>query len=105
MRTNALTELNTEVFTANGIEQQLKELKTYCLNRNIKVKRIFIENYVGKSTEQPELMKLIHFIESEESKIDSILFTTWDRISRNTSVLIDFQTECEKWNIIPCAIQ
>lgn len=75
------------------------------MNRNIKVKRIFIENYVGKSTEQPELMKLIHFIESEESKIDSFLFTTWDRISRNTSVLIDFQTECEKWNIIPCAIQ
>ena len=46
---------------------------------------IFREDHSAKTFNRPEIKKLIQYIKTNKFKVDQLLFTKWDRFSRNTS--------------------
>ena len=68
-----------------SLRDQEQKLLNYCSINNLNVVSIFRDDHSAKTFNRPEFKKLIGFIRKNISKIDGLLFTKWDRFSRNTS--------------------
>lgn len=63
---------------------QEERLRRYCINSNISVNKVIDEDHSAKSFERPEWKKyLVEIKKSHKSNV--VLFTKWDRFSRNIS--------------------
>lgn len=68
----------------SSIPDQQERLFRYCKDNNKNVIEVFPEDYSAwYGFNRPEWGKLISFIKKNKGKIDEILFTKWDRFSRN----------------------
>lgn len=67
-----------------SLDFQEQSLRTYC---NIKGYNIvgepYREDYSAKSFNRPEIQKIMKFCKKNKNMVDAILFTRWDRYSRN----------------------
>ncbi len=67
-----------------SLDFQEQSLRTYC---NIKGYNIvgepYREDYSAKNFNRPEIQKIMKFCKKNKSQVDMILFTRWDRYSRN----------------------
>jgi site-specific DNA recombinase len=68
-----------------SLRSQQDVLEKYCELNDIKVRKIYIEDFSAKTFNRPEWKKLILHIRKTKGKCDLLLFTKWDRFSRNTS--------------------
>jgi DNA invertase Pin-like site-specific DNA recombinase len=66
-----------------SLRDQEQKLLNYCSVNNLKVS-IFRDDHSAKTFNRPEFKKLISFIKKNKSKVNQVLFTKWDRFSRNT---------------------
>lgn len=67
----------------NSIPAQIRKGKSYCKEKNIKLKEIFIDDgYSAHSLKRPELQRMLQSIKSDASACDLILFTNLDRFTR-----------------------
>jgi len=65
-----------------SLRGQQEMLANYCKLNNITVNKIFTEDHSAKTFKRPEWTKLIIYLRKQ--KTDLLLFTKWDRFSRNT---------------------
>jgi site-specific DNA recombinase len=70
--------------TGYSLEYQQERLIKECEYRGDKVLRVFREDYSAKDFNRPEFNKLLEYVKSHKSEVDFILFTRWDRFSRNS---------------------
>ncbi len=68
-----------------SLRDQEQKLLNYCEINNLNVLAIFSEDHSAKTFNRPEFKKLLGFITKNKSKVHQLLFTKWDRFSRNTS--------------------
>lgn len=66
-----------------SLSNQKNVLETYCNGAKIEIIKHFREDYSAKDFNRPEFNKLTEFIKIYKGKIDFLLFTKWDRFSRN----------------------
>jgi site-specific DNA recombinase len=80
------TRVSTEeqAIYGNSLKIQQDVLRQYCQLRDIKIEREFIEEYSAKTFKRPEWRKLMAAIENSKTRPNVVLFTRWDRFSRNT---------------------
>ncbi len=80
------TRVSTEEQATKGgsLQTQQDILRQYCHLRNIKIDKVFIEDHSAKTFNRPEWKKLMLSIENSTERPHFILFTRWDRFSRNT---------------------
>lgn len=65
---------------------QEKKLQQYCTFHEIQVLDIIREDYSAKTFKRPAWSKLMHTLSrGMSSPVDLLLFTKWDRFSRNAS--------------------
>lgn len=87
-KTTALlyTRVSTEEQATYGTSLKIQQdvLRQYCQLHNIKIVREFIEEYSAKTFKRPEWKKLMNMVENSKTRPDVVLFTRWDRFSRNT---------------------
>jgi DNA invertase Pin-like site-specific DNA recombinase len=67
-----------------SLRDQEQKLLNYCSVNNLNVVSIFRDDHSAKTFNRPEFKKLISFIKKNKSKVNQVLFTKWDRFSRNT---------------------
>lgn len=81
------TRVSTDEQADKGfsLRDQQQKLLNYCSLNNLNVLSVYQEDHSAKSFNRPEFKKLISFIKNNTSKVDGLLFTKWDRFSRNTT--------------------
>lgn len=77
--------VSTDEQAEKGYSQRNQEemLRRYCVNQAIDVRNIIFEDHSAKSFNRPEWKKLIASLRKNRNRINLVLFTKWDRFSRN----------------------
>jgi site-specific DNA recombinase len=76
----------------------------HCEMSKIKVRQVFIEDYSAKTFLRPEWKKLMVYVRQNKGRSELLLFTKWDRFSRNTSEAYQMISTLKKLGIEPLAI-
>jgi len=85
MKTAAIMSRVSSDEQAKGYSLDVQEdsLIKYCHNHNIKVEYCFREDHSAKTFDRPRYKEFKNLVASGKLKVDLLLFTTWDRFSRN----------------------
>ena len=101
-RADLYVRVSTDEQADKGYSQRNQEemLRKYCDNYWIEIRNIVYEDHSATSFNRPEWKKLLSALKKNRDKIDLVLFTKWDRFSRNAgdayqmiNVLRDFGVE------------
>ena len=60
-------------------------LERYCKFHKLHILKHYQDDYSAKDFERPEFNALLNYCKSNKRIVDSLLFTRWDRFSRNTT--------------------
>jgi site-specific DNA recombinase len=88
-----------------SLRGQQEALIKYCEVNNIKIRKIFVEDHSAKTFIRPEWKKLMIHVRKYKGKAELLLFTKWDRFSRNTSDAYQMIASLRKLGIDPQAIE
>ncbi len=79
------TRVSTDEQANRGfsLPYQKEVLTRFCTLKNINVIKHFQEDYSAKTFDRPDWKKLIVYVKANRKNIDVVLFTRWDRFSRN----------------------
>jgi site-specific DNA recombinase len=80
--------VSTDEQADKGFSQrdQAERLQTHCEKNDIEIKKIIFEDYSAKTFNRPQWTKLLAELKkSKGNDLDYIMFTKWDRFSRNTA--------------------
>lgn len=68
----------------NSLDYQLNYLTAYCQGNNYNIIGVYKEDASAKDFERrPEMQKMMLYCKKHRKEVDLILFTRWDRYSRN----------------------
>jgi len=67
----------------NSPQYQLSYLRDYCNRSDYQVVKEYSEDHSAKTFKRPRWIELVDFCKKNKRDIDIILFTRWDRYSRN----------------------
>ena len=88
-----------------SLRSQEEALRRYCKKENIEVVQHYEDDFSGKDFVRPSFIQLIKYCQKEYKKIDLLLFTKWDRFSRNHGETYAIFTLFKKLNIEINAIE
>lgn len=91
MRTADLyIRVSTDEQADKGYSQRSQEevLLKYCEIHRKQVRKTIFEDHSAKTFIRPQWTKLLGFLRQHKNKTDLVLFTEWDRFSRNAPMLI-----------------
>lgn len=100
--------VSTDEQALKGYSQrnQAERLQSFCTNNNIEIIQTIFEDHSAKNFNRPEWSKLILSLNQYKSaRPNLLLFTRWDRFSRNTADAYYVITQLQKLNIEPQAIE
>ena len=96
------TDEQTKGYSPRYQESVLRE---YCQAKNIQVRNVFFEDYTAKHFNRPEWRRLMVVLRRQRRQSNLLLFTKWDRFSRNTSDAYRVIDELKKLGVEPQAIE
>jgi len=101
------TRVSTDEQADKGYSQRMQAdiLVKYCAIKDISVHKVVYEDYSAKNFECPEWKKLMVELRKQKGKVDYILFTKWDRFSRNVSLAYQMIDKLRSLSIEPQAIE
>jgi DNA invertase Pin-like site-specific DNA recombinase len=88
-----------------GRDHQRDILKTYCEINMIGIAAEFIEDHSAKNFNRPEWIKLESFVKANRKTIKQVLFTKWDRFSRNMEEAMRVIRKFREWGITLNAVE
>jgi len=99
--------VSTDEQADKGYSQRSQEdvLRRYCETANIKVRKVIYEDHSAKTFIRPEWTKLLTDLKKHKGKTELLLFTKWDRFSRNASDAYFMISVLKKLGIEPIAIE
>ena len=95
------SRVSTSEQADNGfsLAHQKAVLELYCQQKGFSVLSYFEEDYSAKDFDRPQWKKLLLYVKANKKSIDAILFTRWDRFSRNTEEAYRVIREFKSWGI------
>ena len=109
MKTSAILyiRVSTDEQADTGFSQRSQEemLNRYCSINGITVKATYIEDYSAKTFDRPEFKKLLLTYRKHRGIADLLLFTKWDRFSRNAGDAYGMISTLNKLGVEPQAIE
>ncbi|RZJ64819.1 MAG: recombinase family protein [Flavobacterium sp.] len=100
--------VSTDEQADKGFSQRDQEerLRSYCKTHSIEIGKVIFEDYSAKTFLRPEWTKLISELKKTKGKnCDYIIFTKWDRFTRNTMDGYNVINQLMGYGIIPMAIE
>ncbi len=88
-----------------SLRHQEETANKYCSFQNIEVVATYVEDHSAKTFERPEFKKLLALIKSRKLNADLLLFTKWDRFSRNAGDAYGMINTLNKLGVEPQAIE
>ena len=96
--------VSTDEQALKGYSQksQAERLQKFCTDNDIEVLSTIFEDHSAKTFKRPEWAKLMLSLGQHKSlRSNLLLFTRWDRFSRNTADAYYMITQLHKWGIEP----
>ena len=99
--------VSTDEQTDRGFSQRYQEeiLKKYCQVNTIQVRKIVFEDYSAKNFHRPEWTLLMASLNIKSERPNLILFTKWDRFSRNAGDAYYVINQLQKMGIEARAVE
>ncbi len=99
--------VSTDEQADKGYSQRSQEevLKRYCEQNYISVRRVIFEDHSAKTFIRPEWQKLLVNLKLYKRKINLVLFTKWDRFSRNAPDAYKMINTLKSLGVEPQAIE
>jgi len=99
--------VSTDEQADRGYSQRDQEerLRKYCDHSQLTIRRVIYEDHSAKTFERPEWKKLLLDLKRHKGQIDLILFTKWDRFSRNAEDAYQMINTLRKVGVEPQAIE
>lgn len=99
--------VSTDEQADKGYSQRHQEemLRRYCELNSITVKAVYLEDHSAKSFQRPEFSKLLLTLRKHKGITDLILFTKWDRFSRNAGDAYMMISTLNKLGVEPQAVE
>jgi site-specific DNA recombinase len=99
--------VSTDEQADRGYSQRDQEerLKKYCEINSIKVRKVIFEDHSAKTFNRPQWTKLLIDLRKRKGQSDLILFTKWDRFSRNASDAYQMIGTLRKLGIEPQGVE
>jgi site-specific DNA recombinase len=99
--------VSTDEQADKGYSQRSQEevLLKYCEINKIQVRKTIFEDHSAKTFIRPEWTKLLSFLRQQKNKTDLVLFTKWDRFSRNAPDAYQMIATLKKLGVEPQAIE
>ena len=88
-----------------SLAHQEERLRKYCELQGIDVVSLFREDHSAKTFIRPEFEKMLAYIKKNKNKADLLLFTKWDRFSRNAGDAYYMINTLNKLGMEPQAIE
>ncbi len=102
------TRVSTEEQARVGMSLDFQEdmLRRYCSLNDIEIYQEFQDpGRTAKNFDRPGFQKLLSYIKKHRKVIDLVLFSKWDRFSRNTTDSLNMIREFQNMGIEPQAVQ
>ena len=99
--------VSTDEQADKGYSQRGQEemLRRYCEINAISVRKVILEDHSAKTFNRPEWNKLLRELRGGKGNVDLILFTKWDRFSRNAGDSYQMINLLRKFGVEPDAIE
>jgi site-specific DNA recombinase len=99
--------VSTDEQADKGYSQRNQDemLRRYCDINTIQVRKVIFEDHSAKTFNRPEWSKFLSDLRKHRSQSDLILFTKWDRFSRNAGDAYQMISILRKLGIEPQAIE
>jgi len=99
--------VSTDEQADKGYSQRNQEevLKRYCEINHISVKRVIFEDHSAKTFNRPKWHFLLSELRRHKGQTDLVLFTKWDRFSRNAGDAYQMINTLRKLGVEPQAIE
>ncbi|MDB5230779.1 MAG: site-specific recombinase, invertase Pin [Chitinophagaceae bacterium] len=99
--------VSTDEQADKGYSQRNQEevLRRYCDNNKIIVRDVIREDYSAKTFNRPGWNNFLAHLKKEKGKVDLLLFTKWDRFSRNAGDAYQMISTLRKFGVDPQAIE
>ena len=99
--------VSTDEQADKGYSQRDQEerLRKYCEINSIKVRKVIFEDHSAKTFNRPQWGKLLVDLRKHRGQSDLILFTKWDRFSRNAGDAYQMISTLRKLGIEPQAVE
>jgi site-specific DNA recombinase len=99
--------VSTDEQADKGYSQRGQEemLRKYCGINNIGVRKVIYEDHSAKTFNRPQWLKLLLDLKKSKGKVHLILFTKWDRFSRNAGDAYQMINTLRKIGVEPQAIE
>lgn len=99
--------VSTDEQAETGYSQRSQHelLQKYCEINNIIIVAVFFEDHSAKTFNRPEFAKLLMAIRKHKKMVDLVLFTKWDRFSRNAGDAYQMIATLNKLSVDPQAIE
>ena len=88
-----------------GRDHQRDVLKKYCEINNYGIAKEYLEDHSAKNFNRPEWKKLELYVKANRKNIKRILFTKWDRFSRNMEEAMRVLRKFRDWGIVVNAVE
>lgn len=89
----------------HGRDYQLEVLRKYCDVKGYEIVEEFLEDYSAKNFNRPEWKRLETYVKANRKYIDMVMFTKWDRFSRNMEEALSKIRMFERWGIEVNAVE
>ena len=101
------TRVSTDEQADRGfsLRHQKAVLEQYCIQKEYTILKHFEEDHSAKNFDRPEWKKLLTYVKANKRNIDALLFTKFDRFSRNTEDAYRTIREFKNWGIEVNAIE
>ncbi|WP_148230797.1 recombinase family protein [Chitinophaga pinensis] len=88
-----------------SLAHQEEVLIRYCEKENVQVVGIYREDHSAKTFDRPEFQKMLHVISKNKGIVDLILFSKWDRFSRNVAAAYEMIGKLKRLSVEPQSIE
>lgn len=90
---------NDQAVVDSETKKQLALCSKYCEIKKYNIVASFIETYSGQTLKGPEWKKIIELVKNGGDNISKIVFTDWDRFSRNRAETMQAIIALKKINV------
>lgn len=99
--------VSTDEQADKGYSQRNQEevLRKYCAHHQITVRKVIFEDHSAKSFNRPEWTVLLSDLKKRKGQVNLVLFTKWDRFSRNAGDAYQMINTLRKLEVEPQAIE
>ena len=99
--------VSTDEQAVKGYSQRDQEerLRKYCEINSMHVRKVVFEDHSAKTFNRPEWTKLLAELKKRNTKTDLVLFTKWDRFSRNAGDAYQMISTLRRFGVEPQAIE